>query len=154
MSRKVSSRSSNLSESFRVQDYPARDLVIVDDGTDVVRDVVDGVAGVRYLRLPARVSVGEKRNRACAAAQGAIIAHWDDDDWYAPNRLRHQIAPLLAGKADLTGLENSYLLELPEARFWVARAALHARMFTGDVHGGTLGILEAIDFGRAELSGN
>jgi hypothetical protein len=88
--------------------------------------------------LPARTSIGEKRNRACAAAQGAIIAHWDDDDWYAPNRLRHQIAPLLSGQADLTGLENSCLLELPAARFWLTRPPLHARMFIGDVHGGTL----------------
>jgi glycosyltransferase involved in cell wall biosynthesis len=125
-------------ESFSLQDYPARELIVVDDGTDVVRDVVEGAAGVRYLRLRARASIGEKRNLACAAAQGAIIAHWDDDDWYAPNRLRHQIAPLLSGQADLTGLENSYLLELPEVRFWLTRAGLHSRMFTGDVHGGTL----------------
>jgi glycosyltransferase involved in cell wall biosynthesis len=125
-------------ESFRRQDYPAKELIVVDDGADPVRDLVEGAAGVRYLRLPARASIGEKRNLACAAAQGAIIAHWDDDDWYAPNRLRHQIAPLLSEQADLTGLENSYLLELPEVRFWLTRAGLHARMFTGDVHGGTL----------------
>jgi O-antigen biosynthesis protein len=125
-------------QSFSVQDHPARELIVVDDGTDAVRDVVEGAIGVRYLRLPGRVSIGEKRNIACAAAQGAIIAHWDDDDWYAPSRLRHQITPLLLGQADLTGLENSCLLELPKVRFWGTRAALHARMFTGDVHGGTL----------------
>lgn len=125
-------------ESFTGQDYPAKELIVVDDGTDVVRDLAESKPGVRYLRLPARASIGEKRNRACALAQGTIIAHWDDDDWYAPNRLRHQIAPLLSGQADLTGLENSSLLELPAARFWLTRAGLHARMFFGDVHGGTL----------------
>jgi hypothetical protein len=52
-----------------------------DDGTDTVRDVFGGVQGVRYLRLERRASIGEKRNRA--AAEGAIIAHRDDDDWYA-----------------------------------------------------------------------
>jgi O-antigen biosynthesis protein len=125
-------------ESFRRQDYPAKELIVVDDGTDMVRDLVEKVQGVHYLRLPARASIGEKRNRACAAAQGAIIAHWDDDDWYAPSRLRHQIDPLLSGQADLTGLENSYLLELPKGQFWHTRAGLHQRMFMGDVHGGTL----------------
>jgi glycosyltransferase involved in cell wall biosynthesis len=125
-------------ESFRAQDYPARELIIVDDGADAVRDLVEGAPGVRYLRLPAQASIGEKRNLACAAAQGAIIAHWDDDDWYAPNRLWHQIAPLLSGQADLTGLENSYVLELPAVRFWRTLAGLHARMFIGNVHGGTL----------------
>jgi glycosyltransferase involved in cell wall biosynthesis len=125
-------------ESYSWQDYPAKELIVVDDGTDIVRDVVDGVPDVRYLRLDSRASIGEKRNRACAAAEGAIIAHWDDDDWYAPNRLRHQIAPLLSGQADLTGLENSCLLDLSTGCFWRTRADLHRRMFMGDVHGGTL----------------
>jgi len=49
-------------ESFGLQDYPAKELIVVDDGNDVVRDVVEGAAYVWYLRLPARVSIGEKRN--------------------------------------------------------------------------------------------
>jgi O-antigen biosynthesis protein len=133
-------------ESFKNQDYPAKELIVVDDGSDVVRDLVEGVPNARYLRLPARASIGEKRNQACALAKGAIIAHWDDDDWYAPNRLRHQIAPLLSDQADLTGLENSCLLELPAVRFWRTRTALHARMFRGDVHGGTLAYWKKLIF--------
>jgi glycosyltransferase involved in cell wall biosynthesis len=125
-------------ESFSRQDYAAKELIVVDDGNDIVRDLVEKIPGARYLRLPARASIGEKRNLACAAAQGAIIAHWDDDDWYAPSRLRHQIDPLLSGQADLTGLENSCLLELPIGQFWRTRPGLHQRMFMGDVHGGTL----------------
>src|SRR5262249_1150426 len=93
-------------EAFESQDYPARELIVVDDGTDPIHDIVDKVASVRYVRLPARTSIGVKRNRACAEARGAIIAHWDDDDWYAPSRLTRQVAPMLAGDADLTGLEN------------------------------------------------
>jgi O-antigen biosynthesis protein len=125
-------------EAFINQDYPKKELIVVDDGTDSVRDIFQGVPGVRYLRLESRTPIGEKRNLACTAAEGAIIAHWDDDDWYAPSRLREQISPLLLAKADLTGLANSYLLELPAGRFWSTHAELHRRMFTGDVHGGTL----------------
>ena len=125
-------------ELFKGQDYPFKELIVVDDGTDAVRDLVEGLPGVVYLRLPTRAPIGDKRNRACAAAQGAIIAHWDDDDWYAPSRLRHQIAPLLSGQADLTGLENSFTVELSSGRFWRTRADLHRRMFFADVHGGTL----------------
>jgi glycosyltransferase involved in cell wall biosynthesis len=125
-------------ESFSRQDYSAKELIVVDDGTDIVRDLVEKVAGARYLRLPARDTIGEKRNRACAAAQGTIIAHWDDDDWYAPSRLRHQVQPLISGQADMTGLENSCLLELATGKFWRTHAGLHQRMFMGDVHGGTL----------------
>ena len=96
------------------QDYPNRELIIVDDGTDPIGDLAERLPGVRYLRLPARTSIGAKRNLACRRAAGEIIAHWDDDDWYAPDRLRYQVEPLLDGEADMTGLENAFLLELPE----------------------------------------
>jgi O-antigen biosynthesis protein len=125
-------------KAFESQDYPARELIIVDDGTDPVADIVEKLSSVRYVRLPPRASIGAKRNRACAEARGAIIAHWDDDDWYAPHRLRCQAAPLLRNEGDLTGLENSFLFELPAGKFWATRANLHRRMFVGDVHGGTL----------------
>jgi glycosyltransferase involved in cell wall biosynthesis len=123
---------------FSSQDYPNKELLIIDDGTDPVGDVADGWPGVRYLRLPVRTSIGGKRNLACREARGEIIAHWDDDDWYAPDRLRYQIAPILAHEADLTGLENAFVLELPGGAFWTTRPQLHRRMFVGDVHGGTL----------------
>src|SRR5262249_34045298 len=99
---------------------------------------------VRYVRLPARTSIGGKRNLACRRAAGEIIAHWDDDDWYAPNRLRYQVSPLLEGRAELTGLENAFLLELPAGAFWRTCSELHQRMFVGDVHGGTLGHRKAL----------
>jgi glycosyltransferase involved in cell wall biosynthesis len=124
--------------SFQRQDYQAKELVVIDDGTDPVGDVVEGVPQVRYLRLSKRHTIGEKRNRACAEATGKVIAHWDDDDWYAPERLSRQVAPILSGKADLTGLENSCVLDLPSGKFWATRNDLHSRMFVGNVHGGTL----------------
>jgi hypothetical protein len=84
-------------KAFNSQDYPARELIVIDDGTDPVGDLVEEARMARYVRLSARASIGEKRNRACAEARGSIIAHWDDDDWYAPGRLSSQIVPLLAG---------------------------------------------------------
>jgi len=125
-------------QSFLRQDYPNRELIIVDDGDDPVGDLVDHLPGVRYIRLSARASIGAKRNLACNRAGGKIIAHWDDDDWYSPDRLRYQVAPILAGQADLTGLENSFVMQLPAGDYWTTQSELHRRMFVGDVHGGTL----------------
>ena len=125
-------------ENFLAQDYPRKELIVVDDGEDPVGDLVRHLPDVRYERLPARASIGAKRNVACALAAGEVIAHWDDDDWYAPGRLRYQVRPLVAGEADLTGLENAFVLELPGGAFWTTRPQLHRRMFVGDVHGGTL----------------
>jgi glycosyltransferase involved in cell wall biosynthesis len=124
--------------AFDAQDYPHRELLVIDDGSDPVGDLVEGRAGVRYVRLDRRATIGAKRNLACAQAAGAIIAHWDDDDWYASDRLRYQVMPIARGETDITGLENAFVLELPDGVFWTTRAALHQRMFVGDVHGGTL----------------
>jgi glycosyltransferase involved in cell wall biosynthesis len=123
--------------AFREQAWPNRELLVIDDGQDPVEDLA-AQPGVRYLRLGRRTPIGAKRNLACAEARGELIAHWDDDDWYGPQRLARQCAPILAGHADLSGLVNRTLLELGSGAFWSPDPRLHQRMFVGDVHGGTL----------------
>jgi glycosyltransferase involved in cell wall biosynthesis len=125
-------------DCFHAQTYPNKELVVVDDGSDAVADLFERTQQVRYLRAEQRLTIGAKRNLACKAAQGEIIAHWDDDDWYGPQRLEMQVAPLLSGAADITGLTNRFVLEMPAGRFWTTSEKLHGRMFFGDVHGGTL----------------
>ena len=123
---------------FERQDYPNCELIVVDDGEDRVADLMPSDPRVRYIALPERTSIGAKRNLACEQARGAIIAHWDDDDWYAPHRLQHQVAPLLEKKADITGLETSCFFDLTRWQVWTCTPELHRRLFIGDVHGGTL----------------
>jgi glycosyltransferase involved in cell wall biosynthesis len=123
---------------FIDQDYPNKELIIVDDGADQIGDLAASLPGVRHICLPSRAAIGAKRNLACEQAHGDIIAHWDDDDWYAPDRLRYQVTPILAGGAEITGLVNTFVLELPGGEFWTTRPELHQQMFVGNVHGGTL----------------
>jgi glycosyltransferase involved in cell wall biosynthesis len=125
-------------DCFHAQTYAGKELVVIDDGTDPVGDLLEGIPGVRYVRSTRRLTIGAKRNLACELAQGELIAHWDDDDWYGPERLAHQAAPLNDGRCDLTGLVNTHTLEMPSARFWSISNELHHRMFVGDIHGGTL----------------
>jgi glycosyltransferase involved in cell wall biosynthesis len=123
---------------FLDQDYPNKELIVVDDGAERVGDLFEGLSNAHYTHLPRRTCIGSKRNLACRRARGEIIAHWDDDDWYAPDRLRYQAAPIINGEADLTGLVNTFVLELSDGNFWTTLPQLHAKMFVGDVHGGTL----------------
>jgi glycosyltransferase involved in cell wall biosynthesis len=125
-------------QSFLQQDYPNRELIIVDDGSDGIQDLIPAAANIRYVQSRRRLSIGAKRNLACQEARGEFIAHWDDDDWYSPDRLRYQVVPLVTGPADITGLENKFVLELPAGEFWTNDARLHQRMFVENVHGGTL----------------
>ncbi len=123
---------------FQQQDYPVRELIIVDDGADDLARQLPDDPRIRYARVPTGASIGAKRNRACERARGSIIAHWDDDDWYAPNRLSAQVAPLLSASADITGLNAEIFFELAPWEFWKCTPELHRHLFVGDVHGGTL----------------
>jgi glycosyltransferase involved in cell wall biosynthesis len=60
---------------FLAQDYPAKELIVVDDGEDNVADLIPNHPQIRYLCLDRRHSLGAKRNIACEAARGDIIAH-------------------------------------------------------------------------------
>jgi glycosyltransferase involved in cell wall biosynthesis len=131
---------------FLAQDYPAKEMIIVDDGADAVADLVAVDPRVRYLRVDQRLSIGAKRNRACAAAAGEIMVQWDDDDWHGPSRLSHQVADIAAGRADVTGLGHSLLFDMRSRAFWSAREDLHDRMFfqSQSIHGGTLAFSKSI----------
>jgi glycosyltransferase involved in cell wall biosynthesis len=123
---------------FQRQDYPHRELIILDDGPVDLSARIGTDDRIRYVKLPGLSSIGAKRNRGCQLARGDFIAHWDDDDWYAPERLSTQLATLLSGSAEITALRAGIFFDLPRWRFWQCSAALHRRLFVEDVHGGTL----------------
>ena len=88
---------------FLRQDYPARELVIVDDGPEPVHDLVPADPRIVYHRLGSRTVLGTKRNLACDLARGSVIMHWDDDDWASPRRVSVQVAALIQQGADICG---------------------------------------------------
>ena len=58
-------------DCYRAQTYQHRELVILDDGTDPIADLVPDDPTIRYIRLTGRLSTGAKRNSACRAARGS-----------------------------------------------------------------------------------
>jgi hypothetical protein len=104
--------------SFLRQDFPNKELVIVDDGTDAIGDLVPDDPRMRYIRLSRRATVGAKRNLACDQSGGSLIAHWDDDDWHAPRRLRCQVEALLEAGADLCGLKTLLFYDTRNDQAW------------------------------------
>ena len=103
---------------FLAQDWPARELIILDDGADAVADLVPEHPAIRYIRTQRHGSLGTKRNAACAAARGDIILHWDDDDWYAPHRVRAQVEALRDSGADVCGIDRALFLDPDTPAAW------------------------------------
>jgi len=120
---------------FLGQEYPHKELIIVDDGPDSIRDLVPERPEIRYFRFDRRRTVGAKRNFACHEAAGEIIVHWDDDDWAAPWRIRYQVERLQASRASICGLDHLYYYEPATMRAWEYRYLENGRPW---VSGNTL----------------
>jgi hypothetical protein len=103
---------------FLREDLSAAELIIIDDGTDPVQTLIPEDPRLRYVRLSERRPLGAKRNLACEIARGEIIAHWDDDDWYAPDRLSRQAALLTESGASLCGLDTVLFYDLRSGEAW------------------------------------
>jgi len=117
---------------FLRQDYPQRELVILDDGDDPVDDLVPADARIRYARLDAPLVLGEKRNAVNDLATGGIVLHWDDDDWSAPDRVSRQVAVLETRGADLCGTGDQLYYEPAGDRAWRYRHPHPGRWVAGN----------------------
>ncbi len=100
-------------ELFLAQDYPRKQLLIVEDGAEHNVDLVLDLFSQRDLPIEYRhlgddqKNIGQKRNIACDIADGELIAHFDDDDWHSPRRLSAQVAALKAANARICGMDRS-----------------------------------------------
>lgn len=77
--------------------------------------------GARHLHLPGKPKIGESRNAGCEAARGEIVAHFDDDDFSAPERLADQLARLHDSGRAVTGYHSMRFTD--GASWWLYRGA-------------------------------
>lgn len=97
-------------DSFLIQDWPEKELIVVDSGTDRAEDLIKQVPNAKYIFyteprpewLP-NVPIGTKRNIACENASGEIICHWDDDDYSYRERIGNQVGTLIFSGKSVTG---------------------------------------------------
>lgn len=113
-------------QSFLSQDYPHKELVVVDDGEDRIHDLLPNGARIVYLPLSdAPRTIAAKRNMACSHARGEIIMHWDDDDWSAPGRMSEQVARLIKTEASVVGYHSMPFVDEEQRRAWKYSGARH-----------------------------
>jgi glycosyltransferase involved in cell wall biosynthesis len=103
---------------FLQQDYPYKELVIIDDSNKSAARFIPNLYSIRYFYMQNTASIGMKRNKACEKAAGNIIVHMDDDDWYAPDWVSYQVNALLRSDADICGLNKiRYYSILTESKY-------------------------------------
>jgi glycosyltransferase involved in cell wall biosynthesis len=120
------------------QRWPARELVVVDDGEadygPMLARYHDRLP-IRYLRIepePGR-KLGELRNVALEACAGDYVAQWDDDEWYHPERLATQVEALERDRLDAVVLDWTLM--------HVDADGLREHLYRADVGAGTPGTI-------------
>ena len=88
-------------ECMRAQTYPKKrfEIIIVDDGTDCVRDAVDTYGyglTVKYHRIEHKMTLGAKRNlsHTFIHKNTKYIVAADDDDYHCRERIAHSVEML------------------------------------------------------------
>ncbi len=102
---------------FAAQTWPDRELLILDDSpapSPFFSALGDDRVTYRHLTQP--LALGEKRNRLVAQAQGELIAHFDDDDLYAPTYL--ETMARLRGEADFFTLSGWFAWVEKTRAYW------------------------------------
>ncbi|WP_321818433.1 MULTISPECIES: glycosyltransferase family 2 protein [unclassified Paraburkholderia] len=104
--------------SFAHQDVGACEWIVIDDST-VPSAFMQSLADPRvvYRHLPQRTTIGEKRNLAADLARADVIAHFDDDEFYAPNYLRAMLDQMTTHKAEMVKLSAFFLYSRVYRRF-------------------------------------
>jgi hypothetical protein len=114
-------------EGFLLQDYSDKQLIIVcDKQEDIIAfseitDLVQkhGIVNydIRFIVEPGKI--GYKRNICCENAEGDIVLHMDDDDFYGPRWISGSVKHLLATGADCTGMKTGYFYRPSSSQLWL-----------------------------------
>lgn len=89
-------------QCWAAQTWANRELVIVDDGDEDYRSMLEEFRGerIRYERIPPEEGrvLGGIRSLSLDRAEGDYCMQWDDDEWYHPDRIQVQLSQLEARK--------------------------------------------------------
>lgn len=109
-------------KNFLNQDYINSELVIIDDGKESIAPLLPKDSRIRYFYTEPLGTIGAKRNYACERANGDIIMHWDDDDFYAPDWISKQYDYLTTSGADICGVEHIHFFSPVTDTLWLGTA--------------------------------
>lgn len=96
--------------SFASQRVSGREWIVIDD-SDAPSVFMASLNDERvvYRHLRTRLTIGEKRNLAAELARGEVIAHFDDDEVYAPDYLSTMLGQMRMRDAQFVKLGAFFL---------------------------------------------
>jgi glycosyltransferase involved in cell wall biosynthesis len=113
-----------IADCVRAQTYPNIEWLVFDDSERPCPNLEFAEAKLRYVYSPQRLSVGEKRNRLLEIANGEVVIHFDDDDYYGPHYVARALSFLNAKKLDLALLTGFFAAHLDASVFGYYRTMI------------------------------
>lgn len=117
----------NIIKHFQSQTWPKKELLILDDSdhkcTEAER-IAKQDSRIQYIYRRDLNRVGEKRQHLCELANGSIIAHFDDDDYYLPTYLEFMIESFKDTNADFVKLRSWWSIHEPSKVYGYCNTAL------------------------------
>ena len=112
-----------LLELYRNQTWKNKELLVLDDSeqeNETFKDLAKSYSDIKYWHRSQKLSIGGKRNALISESTGEIIAHFDDDDYYAPNYLSWMHREMEDNHADFVKLGGWFALhqESNTLGFW------------------------------------
>lgn len=106
-------------KSFQSQTYPYKELIIVNNATS--QFAASGLnlmaqPNIAIVDTPTEMFAGMARNVGISSANGQIIAQFDADYWYAPERLEGQINAMATHGATVSVLTHTLRYSLLNGR--------------------------------------
>jgi glycosyltransferase involved in cell wall biosynthesis len=131
----------NLLENYTRQTYWNKELIIVLNNDQLNPDdyarAAQDLDSVRIYRLPERATLGSCLNFAVKRARHALIAKFDDDDYFAPNYLADSVRTMRRSGADIVG-KRAHFMVLGNKPPLLYRYPTQANRFVPLVQGATL----------------
>jgi glycosyltransferase involved in cell wall biosynthesis len=103
---------------FLNQNFRDVELIIVDDASNPIEYLLPQHRRIKYYSMEAGSLVGDKRNYACNKAEGDIILHWDDDDYYGPDWIGRSVYAVETSNADICGLNDILFYSPIQNKYW------------------------------------
>ncbi len=96
-------------ESVLNQTYPDIEIIVVDDNNDPLwNDKVEAIVNefrshkIRRIQNTQHMGSGAARNNGIRYAKGQCISFLDDDDYYLPEKVEHQLKDFVSSGADFS----------------------------------------------------
>ena len=111
---------------FLSQTYTNKELLVIfENDNRTIEEVIKKNTHhqqVRFIEMPVspKCTLGELKNKAIALSDGEYFCQWDDDDWYACDRLQIQMDMLLKSAAQVCFLGHWIFYDCVAAKAYLS----------------------------------